>query len=783
MTEKEDSRIFQSVKTAVVPVFGLLLFLLVTPRFHPAAQWRVSSDGEMSQVRAREISATFGVGTEGWAATVSGDTDKHAGYLNELHPNLAEARRFSPVYPKVALNSPNGSGRILVSLSAAGDVNSWEWKGYPKAKAGDTAAARALAETTLARFVGNGAQAFRPLPDIPQNGDSNLFSYERTAPLAERFEATIDGGRLVKADLTPVYGHEVDDALSARKKYVNWLDGAVGVGIDFLGIILAACVYVFWAVRRAVRHRFVLPLSATCLLWGAVYWTNWMVYDGRYDTVANGTSFLENLAGGALIQGSLLLLLIILTGASDAIGLRPKLLTLRSLFTASAFNRQAGFSILAGLLCAPLVAGLPMAVSALPLFGSHQTGDYDAAVIFAAHPGLQALDVMIDAALIGLFGFFTGFLGRYIRRKWLSTTLLTVPGVLLLAMLAVPSQTAPPAFLLCGAALFLAYHWLFLRLDLLAILSASWGARVLWNASILLLQPAHSLHSTGIGVCLFLGASAVCAALVAWRGGELPTEDAETPAVVTSQRDALMREFSIAHRVQQLMLPEHPPQIPSCTVSASCHPAQEVGGDLFDFLQLPDGRWTIGVGDVSGKGVHAALYMTLTKGLLVATTQDSSDLLDIVGNVNGHVHAATERKTFVTLAMGAFDPETRGFDHVRAGHNPIVWRRPAQDQTSLLNSPGLGLGIVSDRLFRRSLRLESLQLSAGDALVFYSDGVTEAMNESQEQFGEERLMQAVAEADGLDAGAVRERILSGVKEFLNGVAPQDDMTIVVLRVN
>jgi serine phosphatase RsbU (regulator of sigma subunit) len=100
-----------------------------------------------------------------------------------------------------------------------------------------------------------------------------------------------------------------------------------------------------------------------------------------------------------------------------------------------------------------------------------------------------------------------------------------------------------------------------------------------------------------------------------------------------------------------------------------------------------------------------------------------------------------------------------------------------------LNAPGLGLGIVSDRLFRRSTRLDRIQLNSGDALVFYSDGLTEAMNVEREQFGEERLMRAVERVDGLDAGGVRERVLGEVKEFLQGVAPQDDMTVVVLRVH
>ncbi|MDR3699964.1 MAG: PP2C family protein-serine/threonine phosphatase [Candidatus Sulfopaludibacter sp.] len=768
---------------SAIAAAGVALLAYLAPRAHPAVQWRVYRNGEQSQERSREISAAFGVDTQGWAGTVTGDTDNRAGYFAEHHPEMPEARRFSPLEARVALKAPSGAGRLLVSISTAGDVNSWQWTGYPKSNATDPAAARALAAGALDRLMGKDAAAFRPSADRSPNGDNHTFVFERTAPLNERFEATVDSGRVVKAEVTASYPHDVDEALNERKKYINWLQGGVGIGIDFVGTALAAGVYVFWAVRRAVRHRFVLAFSATSILWGAVYWSNWMGYDQRYDSVANNTSLLGNFFGAVLVQVLLILLLVILAGATDAVGSPPKLVTLRSVFSASILNRPAGSSVLAGFLCGPLLAAMPLAVSWLRLPGSQQTGDYEASLIFAAHPGVQALDVMVDIALLGLFGFGAAFLGRHVRNKWLATVLLTAPGILLLSTAALPSETAPAAFLLSGALLFLAYHAIFLRLDLLAVLSAGWCARVLWNGSALMLQPAPSLRSSGTEACLFLAVCAGCAALVAWRGGELPVEDGAAPAVVTSQRESLMKEFSIAHRVQQHMLPSRPPEIPSCSLSASCHPAQEVGGDLFDFLRLPDGRWSIGVGDVSGKGVPAALYMTLTKGLLAATTQDSSDLLEIVGNVNSHVHAATEKKTFVTLAMGAFDPETLRFDHVRAGHNPIVWRRPAPDETSLLNAPGIGLGIVSDRLFRRSLKLDRLQLSAGDALVFYSDGVTEAMNAEQEQFGEARLMRAVEAADGLDAGAVREGILQGVREFLNGIAPQDDMTVVVLRVN
>jgi serine phosphatase RsbU (regulator of sigma subunit) len=231
------------------------------------------------------------------------------------------------------------------------------------------------------------------------------------------------------------------------------------------------------------------------------------------------------------------------------------------------------------------------------------------------------------------------------------------------------------------------------------------------------------------------------------------------------------------------MLPAEPPLIEGYTVAASCEPAREVGGDLYDFLRVSDGRWGIAVADVSGKGVPAALYMTLTKGLLCAAAQDSGDPRWILSAVNRHLKAVTKRKMFVTMAFAVLDPAARRMDYVRAGHNPVVWRRRAAGETRLLSGGGIGLGIAAPALFGKTLAIETLDLNPGDALVFYSDGLTEAMNEELEQFGEDRLMAAVERADGMRAAEARDSILGEVRRFLDGVHAQDDLTIAVLRVN
>jgi len=230
------------------------------------------------------------------------------------------------------------------------------------------------------------------------------------------------------------------------------------------------------------------------------------------------------------------------------------------------------------------------------------------------------------------------------------------------------------------------------------------------------------------------------------------------------------------------MLPQAMPEIPGYSIAASCTPSLEVGGDLYDFLNLQDGRIGIGVADVSGKGVPAALYMTLTKGLLSSVTKSSSDLGPVVEEVNRHLHGVTRKKVFVTMALGFLDAQKRALQCVRAGHNPMVWRQKDKGVTTLVTPGGLGLGITASKIFSTQLEVEELALAEGDAVVFYSDGITEAMNRSLEQFGEQRLMEAVERTDNLEATAAHDSILGEVRSFLDGVHPQDDMTLVVLRV-
>jgi serine phosphatase RsbU (regulator of sigma subunit) len=402
-------------------------------------------------------------------------------------------------------------------------------------------------------------------------------------------------------------------------------------------------------------------------------------------------------------------------------------------------------------------------------------------VLYSSAPLVDSGNLSATLCLFGFFGFGAPALERLIRFRWLRWLIALPLGTVFFADWS-RVVTGPLAAPLTAGFCTLALFWfLYARFDLLAVLTVQFAAG--WLLSILMLA------QKGGGIWLLVAALGGVLAIAFWfvrKGADVAEGDplASNPKLAgfRAEREKLQAEFSVARRAQQGMLPQTPPHIPGYSLAASCTPSLDVGGDLYDFLKLPDGRIGIGVADVSGKGVPAALYMTLTKGLLASVSKDNSDLASVVEEVNRHLHGVTRKKVFVTMALGFLDAENRLLQCVRAGHNPVVWRQAAKDETSLVSPGGLGLGITASRVFSTQLKMVEMPLAEGDAVVFYSDGITEAMNSGLEQFGEQRLMEAVERTDHLDATGTRDSILNAVREFLGGVHPQDDMTIVVLRV-
>lgn len=249
---------------------------------------------------------------------------------------------------------------------------------------------------------------------------------------------------------------------------------------------------------------------------------------------------------------------------------------------------------------------------------------------------------------------------------------------------------------------------------------------------------------------------------------------------LVTRRESLLGEFALAQQAQQRMLPGHPPSLAGVQVASICVPAQQVGGDLYDYLQIADARWAFCVADVSGKGVSAALYMTMVKGLLSAAATGRADLLTVAKMLNDHIYRVMQRRNFVTMILAAIDPATRKLEVLRAGHPPLLHVR-AEGSTEYVTPNGMGLGLAPPAIFDRRLGTAQVRLAPGDAAVLYSDGVTEAMNLAREEFGEDRLARVASEAVSGSAENIRDRILDAIRDFQAGVRAHDDITILVVK--
>jgi sigma-B regulation protein RsbU (phosphoserine phosphatase) len=300
-------------------------------------------------------------------------------------------------------------------------------------------------------------------------------------------------------------------------------------------------------------------------------------------------------------------------------------------------------------------------------------------------------------------------------------------------------------------------------------------------------QPSISLQASGRNVIIVLGVALIAALVGLWRSSE-PTEEetaVRKPAENRVERERLQAEFSVARKAQLRMLPDAPPYLPGIAISAVCHPSKDVGGDLYDFLALPEGKIGVVIADVSGKGVPASLYMTLTKGLLDSIAEYKTDPGEILREVNRHLYDVCRRKTFVTMFLGVVDPVRRTLSYARAGHNPTIVHRnggSSERKTWMLKSRGMGMGFNQGGIFDQSLKVETIQLERGDKLFFYSDGITEAMNEKRDEYGEDRLMAMAERTNGLSAEHSRDAVMADVAAFLGTVHPQDDQTLVVLHI-
>lgn len=252
---------------------------------------------------------------------------------------------------------------------------------------------------------------------------------------------------------------------------------------------------------------------------------------------------------------------------------------------------------------------------------------------------------------------------------------------------------------------------------------------------------------------------------------------------VQREKQRLDDELRIARDIQQSLLPEKPPEFAGLTIADLCVPAREVGGDYYDFFHLGPRQLGVLVADVSGKGTSAALYMAELKGLMLALSHEERSPKRLLTRVNRLLADHLDNRSFITMTYAVIDLEARTLTHARAGHTPLLVASAAGVEVLVPNGMVLGLRLpgISER-FESLLEEHTRPIAPGDAIVFYTDGITEAMDVTGELFTDAALSRVVDAHHTLDAAGIRERVLREVRAFVGEAEPHDDMTMVVVKV-
>jgi sigma-B regulation protein RsbU (phosphoserine phosphatase) len=252
------------------------------------------------------------------------------------------------------------------------------------------------------------------------------------------------------------------------------------------------------------------------------------------------------------------------------------------------------------------------------------------------------------------------------------------------------------------------------------------------------------------------------------------------------EEERLRRELALAAEVQRRLFPEGPSSSPFVELAGYCQPARVVGGDYYDFLAFQNGQMGVAVADVAGKGIAAALLMSTLQASLraqvAACTPDASAegaLAVLVSNLNLLLCNWTGPASYVTFFYAQFDPAARRLVYVNAGHNPPLFLRAGHtEEFQRLSSGGTVVGLFEHYAYEQ----EAVQMGAGDVLLAYTDGLSEALNARGEEFGEARVRRALAECAPTTVEEIRDEIVRRVQEWCRDAPQHDDLTFVVVKV-
>jgi phosphoserine phosphatase RsbU/P len=246
----------------------------------------------------------------------------------------------------------------------------------------------------------------------------------------------------------------------------------------------------------------------------------------------------------------------------------------------------------------------------------------------------------------------------------------------------------------------------------------------------------------------------------------------------SAERSRMEQELEVARSIQASLIPDGNPDIPGCSVASFWQAARQVSGDFYDFMPLANGKWGIAIADVADKGVPAALFMALSRTILRTVAFNRQNPAEVLERTNQILYNDTTSDLFVTIFYAVWDPANQTLTYANGGHNPPLLIE-AGGTTAMLEARGIALGVLENI----RLNQQRTKLKPGDTVVFFTDGVTEAINEDYDEFGLERLCLAVSNSRHRDAPAIAQAITGAITDHAGETPQFDDITLIVMKHN
>ena len=243
-------------------------------------------------------------------------------------------------------------------------------------------------------------------------------------------------------------------------------------------------------------------------------------------------------------------------------------------------------------------------------------------------------------------------------------------------------------------------------------------------------------------------------------------------------RAKIKHDLSIAHTIQQGLFPEAPPKIEGFDIAGWNRPADETGGDYFDWQQLPEGQVALTIADVTGHGIGSALCMSTCRAYARAGFTAEPNLQDFLGGLNELLYEDLPPEKFVTMAVGLLDPEEATVELISAGHGPLLHYLSAEDRFRSYDAQGLPLGVMPNFNYARP---QFLKFAPGDMLVLVTDGFVEWANEHDEEFGQRRVRDVIRVNRALPAAKIISELYAAVRRFAGSARQFDDLTAVIVK--